>query len=328
MGQVSTKNAQPAPAPAPGELWSNVRAPFVTRLLAILGVLGISFSAVFVRLAEVSPATAGFFRGAYALPVLAAIAQVAARRLERARRRDSRSRIIAFVSGLFLATDLTFWHQSIEHIGAGLATVLANVQVAFVGLLAWLVHGERPTRDALLVIPLMFVGVILIAGVGSDDAYGADPARGAIVGLAAGLAYSGFIFLFRASNRQLSPPALPLFESTLGVTLGSAISGFVFEDGFSLVPTWPAHGWLLALAMVAQVVGWLLIAVALPRLAALETSVMLLLQPLCTVIWGFLLFAEVLSLGQLAGAGTLLAGVSYLSVRGAVSRRGPEAESS
>src|SRR3989304_2596863 len=40
------------------------------RLLAVLGILGISFSAVFVRLAEVSPATAAFFRAAYALPPL------------------------------------------------------------------------------------------------------------------------------------------------------------------------------------------------------------------------------------------------------------------
>ena len=42
----------------------------VIHLLALLGILSISFSAVFVRLAAVSPVTATFFRGAYAAPVL------------------------------------------------------------------------------------------------------------------------------------------------------------------------------------------------------------------------------------------------------------------
>ena len=39
-------------------------------LAAVLGALVIAFSAILVRLAEVSPATAAFFRCAYALPLL------------------------------------------------------------------------------------------------------------------------------------------------------------------------------------------------------------------------------------------------------------------
>ena len=42
-------------------------------LLALVGVLSISFSAVFIRLALVSPVTATFYRGAYAVPVLALV---------------------------------------------------------------------------------------------------------------------------------------------------------------------------------------------------------------------------------------------------------------
>ena len=45
----------------------------MTHFLGLLGVLSISFSAVFVRLAAVSPVTATFFRAAYALPVLAVV---------------------------------------------------------------------------------------------------------------------------------------------------------------------------------------------------------------------------------------------------------------
>src|SRR5947209_3242909 len=109
-------------------------------LLALAGVLSISFSAVFVRLAGVSPVTATFFRAAYAVPVLGALWLV-----WRARdRRPRRARILAGVAGVLLAIDLAFWHESIALMGAGLATVIPNVQVVFVALAGWWLYGERP----------------------------------------------------------------------------------------------------------------------------------------------------------------------------------------
>jgi drug/metabolite transporter (DMT)-like permease len=85
-----------------------------------------------------------------------------------------------------------------------------------------------------------------------------------------------------------------------------------------LNPTWPAHGWLLALAVGSQVIGWLLIAIALPRLAALETSVLLLLQPALTVLWARLIFAELLSNLQWLGVLLVLGGIGVVSMRGIV----------
>ncbi|MEX2534653.1 MAG: DMT family transporter [Trueperaceae bacterium] len=81
------------------------------------------------------------------------------------------------------------------------------------------------------------------------------------------------------------------------------------------VPEWPAHSWLLTLAVVSQVVGWLSITTALPRLPALETSIILLAQPMGAVLWGRLFFAEDLSAVQWSGAALVLAGVTLLSIR-------------
>ena len=53
--------------------------------------------------------------------------------------------------------------------------------------------------------------------------------------------------------------------------------------------------WLVLLAIGSQVIGWLLIGAALPKLPVVETSVLLLGQPVFTVIWGVLLFDERLS---------------------------------
>jgi drug/metabolite transporter (DMT)-like permease len=75
-----------------------------------------------------------------------------------------------------------------------------------------------------------------------------------------------------------------------------------------------AHLWLLALALVSQVMGWLFIATALPRLPAIETSVLLLVQPVFAIAWGVLFFAERLSSVQWIGSAIVLAGVAVLSM--------------
>jgi drug/metabolite transporter (DMT)-like permease len=99
---------------------------------------------------------------------------------------------------VFLGLDLLFWHRSIDDIGAGLATVLANLQVAAVPLLAWALLGERPGRRLLAALPVVLAGIVLISGALEQDAYGRDPAAGAIFGVMTGLTYAGFILVLRS----------------------------------------------------------------------------------------------------------------------------------
>lgn len=285
------------------------------RTCALCGVFIISFSAVFVRLAGVSPSTSAFFRMAYALPVLILLAFLS-------RREDIRPlkfRLMAIGSGLMLSLDLSVWHWSIDLIGVGLATVLANIQVIFVGLLSWKLFNERPTRFSLVIIPLVFIGAAISSGLGRGDAYGSDPILGTALAFLTAILYAGFLVLFRASNRDRVNPSGPLLDATLGAAAGALVVG-LFDPGFSLAPIWPEHGWLLALALLPQVVGWLLISTALPRLPGLETSVLLLLQPVLTVVWGVLIFAELLSPVQWAGVMIVLGGIGVLSISGSVVR--------
>ena len=281
-------------------------------LAAAAGALVIAFSAPLVRLAEVSPSTAAVFRCAYALPVLGLLAW-----LERSRHgpAEGRDRGLALLAGVFFAADLTFWHHSIEAVGAGLATVLANVQVVLVGLLAWAVLGERPERRSMFSVPVVLVGVVLISGAVGAGAYGDDPALGALFGLLTALAYAVFLLVLRRAGGSGRRPAGPLFDATLSATVAGLIGGLAVGD-FDAVPGAESQAWLVTLALTSQVVGWLLISVALPRVPALITSIVLTIQPAGSVILGVVSFAEAPSAPQLLGVALILSGVVIATVPG------------
>ncbi len=279
-----------------------------------LGVLSgavlIAFSGILFRKSHVSPATGAFFRCFWALPFLLGLAIWEDGRLGRRPRTVRRA---AWLAGAFFAADLILWHYSIDYVGAGLATVLGNTQVVLVGLLAWLLLRERPNASSLAAIPVVAFGVVLISGALEQNAYGSNPGLGALYGVLTGIAYSGFLLALREGSRDLRRPAGPLFTATFASAIGCAAIGLVVGD-LDLTPGWPAQGWLILLALSSQVAGWLLISTSLPRLPAVLTSVLLTLQPLCSVVFAALIVDESPSRLQLAGAACILAGLVIATV--------------
>jgi drug/metabolite transporter (DMT)-like permease len=276
----------------------------------LVGAAAIAFSAIIFRLSHTSPSTGAFFRCLWALPVLWVLARWEERRWGR---RPLSARAYAWAAGLFFTADLILWHTSIDHVGAGLATVLGNTQVVLVGLLAWVLLRERPSRGSLLAIPVVAVGVLLVSGVLEHGAYGSNPGLGTLYGVCTGLAYTGLLLALRQGQRGLVGPAGPLFDATLAGAVGCALAGWAIGD-LDLTPSLAATGWLVLLAMSSQVIGWLLIAISLPRLPAVVTSVSLTLQPVCSVLLAALILGESPSGLQLAGAATIVAGLVLSTV--------------
>jgi drug/metabolite transporter (DMT)-like permease len=282
-----------------------------TLLAALLGAVLISFSAIYYGLSGATPLTGAFYREAYALPILALI-WFSRRSTDR---RPMSRRWIAIGAGVVLGADTVAWHNSIEFIGAGLATLIANTSVIFVAIGAWLLLGERPLRTTMAAIPVILVGVTLVSGLGQGDAFGVDPVRGTLLALLAAIFYAAFLLSYRHSNNAKAPAAGPLMEATFGAMVTVVVIGFVgggkgIDFGFE----WPAHAWLIALALGSQVAGWLLIGYVLPRLPAVETATIILLQPALTLIWGALIFDERPSPLQILGALIVLAGVTFVAV--------------
>jgi drug/metabolite transporter (DMT)-like permease len=289
-------------APAPDHFLG--RRPVVA---AVMGASIIAFSGIIVRLADVSPETAAFFRCAFALPPLGALAWWERRRFGP---RPWRERRVGLAAGVFFSADLIFWHYSIADVGAGLATVLGNLQVVLVAFLAWMLLGERPGRRVLTAVPIVFGGAVLISGVLGQGAYGDNPVRGTVFGIATSLSYAVFILILRQMNADIRRPAGPLFDATLtSAVLTAVVCGAYGAVDFT--PPLGAVGWLVLLGVSSQVVGWLLISISLPRLPAALTSVLLLIQPISSVALAAIILGEDPTPVQIAGVVVILAGVVW-----------------
>jgi drug/metabolite transporter (DMT)-like permease len=220
---------------------------------------------------------------------------------------------LAAVAGIFFAGDLMFWHHAIEAVGAGLATVLGNLQVLIVGFVAFLAFGERPSRAVLVAIPIVLVGVVLISGVVGNGAYGADPALGVVLGLLTAICYSGYLLLIRLGGRDVRRPAGPVAIATVGTAIVAMLVGELVGD-LDFTPGPASLFWLAMLGVTAQSIGYLSISISLPRLPVVVTSIILLAQPVIAVALGIVILGERPSPPQLLGVALVVGGIATATV--------------
>jgi drug/metabolite transporter (DMT)-like permease len=281
----------------------------------------IAFSGILYRWAEVSPSTGTVFRALFGLPLLGFVAWLEYRRFGRLPARTVR---LAALAGVFFAGDLLFWHHAIEAVGAGLATVLGNLQVLVVGVVAWMAFGERPSRSTFLALPVVLAGVALISGAIGGGAYGANPGLGVLLGMATALCYGGYLLLIRRGGHDLRRPAGPVAIATASTAVVAALVGTVVGD-LDPTPAVASLAWLALLGLTSQSLGYLLISLSLPRLPAVLTSMILLSQPVMTVGLSIVLLGEAPSPAQLIGVALVIGGIAIATLGGRAPAVSPQA---
>lgn len=274
--------------------------------LVVGAALSLSLSSTFVRLSGATAGTAAFARCAIALLALSPLA------VYEWRRRGPLSRGACWGSaaaGLFLGIDYTMWTASILDVGAGISTVLINVQVVVFPLLCRIFDGTVISRRFAACAPLMLAGIALAGGVLGADAAAPHPVRGTVLGVLAGMGYSAYLYLNRRSGvGGAGHVVVPVAIATAAATGATGVIGAA-TGGIALALPAAAWGWLVALALLGQVLSWLLLGAATPRLAPGVAASLLLLQPVLAVGFGRLILGEQPTAVQLAGCAAVVVAV-------------------
>jgi drug/metabolite transporter (DMT)-like permease len=272
---------------------------------ALIGASCISSSAIVVRLADASAGTTAFYRCALALPPLLVFA------FFEQRQRGARSvanRARAAFAGIFFGFDLVLWTHAIYDVGAGIATVLGNLQVLFVAVIAWIWLRERPRPQFLTALPVVIVGIVLVAGLAGKAATGFHPMAGVLYGLGTSMTYAAFLLILRSAIKESNHVAGPLFDATASAALTAALFGLSLGQ-MQFSPPLHALEWLLVLALTSQTIGWLFITSSLPHLPASISSLLLLFQPATSLVLAAVVLAQRPTALQIFGAVLVCGGV-------------------
>ncbi len=260
----------------------------------ILGASLLGFAAMLVRWAfPAGPLAVGFYRMLFALPFVAWLAKGTGRP------GTSQAQLWALVAGLCFVLDLWMWHTALHHTSAANATLLVTLAPIWVAVVSVLWMGARLRRRFWAGVLLALAGA-LVLGLAKGARWGTG--WGELLGALASLAYGAFTLALGRARRDLSAPEA-LFWVVLCCTVFFGLLGWLQGEAFS---GYPARSWwsLLALGLGVQVVAWWFITWGLGHVPTNLGAMGLMVQPVATVILGWLLLAE--ALRPLQAVGTLL----------------------
>ncbi|MGO8800622.1 MAG: DMT family transporter [Roseiarcus sp.] len=288
-------NSSSSPALRP----ESIAAPFAA---LVAGALAMGLSPIFVRLADVGPFTSAFWRVALALPVLYAWMRLSERGAARPRRRFPRATILA---GLAFTGDLFFWHLSIVTTSIANATFFATTAPIWVVLFGWIILGARAS-------PTVLAGLALcIAGGGALVAQSLRLETGGAIGDLYGVAtgvFFGLYFLAMQAAREEGSAARVTFEAS-AITAALLLVVALCLERRLLPHSAQGAAALFALAWISHAGGQGLLAVALGRLPAVFSSLVIFLEAIAAACFAWALLGEPVTLVQAGGGLAILAGI-------------------
>jgi drug/metabolite transporter (DMT)-like permease len=266
------------------------------------GALVIALAPILVRLAACGPAAAGFWRLAFATPLLALM--TAGGRVGGAGRPSP----MMALAGVAFALDLGCWHYGIRYTSVANATVLPNLTPVVVTVAGWLFLKERPRPLFLVGMAAAVGGAVLMA----EAAPSASGQGGALAHLGDALSastalwYALYFLAIRSARQAHSTLRVMLWSCLVGAPLLLAAA---FALGEPILPA-TALGWAAVAGLgLVHVFGQGSIAWALGRLPASTASVTVLVQPVAAAALAYVLFGEGLTLLQAGGGALALIGV-------------------
>jgi drug/metabolite transporter (DMT)-like permease len=286
--------------------------------ILLLGAVSISFSGIFVKLSEVGPISTAFFRMALPLPIMAIGLLISARgrTTHKLPRIGWRGWAGIHVAAFFLAFDLIVWHWSLKLIGVGIATLLGNTAPIWVALAGFVFFKERFSPRFLLGLGVALVGVVLLV-LGGSRSLAVHDWLGLMLATSGAIGYAGYLRGVKAARSTVGL-AQVMFWTSAFTALWLLPAALLTED--EVVPH-TLHGWLAVggLAVVSQTIGQGLISWALGHLPAAFSSVSLLLNPVASAIFAWIILGEGLTATQIGGGLAVLLGIFVARPRPRVS---------
>ena len=280
--------------------------PWVHYLLLLFGILCISWSAILVKIADISGFGSGFYR-----MLIGTIGIIPVWIYFRKPITDRDGVKIAIICGILFACDIALWNTSIMLSKATISTLLANLAPVWVGIGSLLFMKEKPSRIFWIGTFISILGVTIIIGL--NQVLQANLNFGNVLAIIASMFYGAYLITVRKGRNTLDTFSF----TTISMIASTVVLGFICLVtvtplwGFSTT-TWLALG---TLGIVPQLLGWLAINQALGHIKPTAASVTMLSQTAFTAVFSVLILGEILTIHEIGGAVVVLVGIYLVNRR-------------
>jgi len=282
-------------------------------IMIIVGILGISMSAIFVKFSTAPSAVTAVYRLGWTVLLMTPVVLgngAVRRELFSA---NPRAVVLSGLSGVFLAVHFVFWFESLAHTSVASSTTIVCTEVIWVSIGFCLFLGGKLSRKALAAIAITIAGSLLIAW--SDSGSGESHLYGDILALLAAVAVAVYTLIGRILRSRISTSvytyilyiACALSLLALCATLGNSLIGSLFGFGPSPI----LIGALLAL--FSTILGHSIFSWCLKYFSPSFVSASKLCEPVAAAALAAVLFGEIPTALQLLGGSMILGGVLYYS---------------
>ena len=278
------------------------------KLILFLGVLGISISAILVRMSEAPSLVLATYRMMWSVLLLIPFSlKKTLPELKMIRKKEA---AVSILAGILFALHFTLWFESLKHTTIACSTVLVDTDVIFAAIgYCLLMKGSIPKKGAAAIL-ITVCGSILTALSGGASAdvslYGNILALIAAV-LIAGFTLSGkYIRNHGISTSAFTLIAYPVCLITLLIldfVSGTPIVGYEIKELFIG----------LGMAVFCTLLGHSILNWTLKYLSPGYVSAVKLCEPIFATVLGILLFKEIPSAIQVIGAFIIIFGIYIYS---------------
>jgi len=272
-------------------------------LVLLVGVVSVSFAAIFIRLAEAPPLVIAAYRLTIASLVL--ILLTYKKTFPSVKRLSGRDSLLLLLSSFFLALHFALWITSLSYTSIASSVILVTCHPAFVAVISYFLWHEVLNRLTIGGMVMAFAGVVLINYGGFD--FGSQAILGNVLALIAGFAMGGYLILGgHLKNRIEIMPYLTMIYTGAAVILLLATAGFGYSfTGYSGM----TYLMMALLAVVPQLIGHSSFNLALRLVPVTFVSVAILGEPVGATLLGYFILDEVPTVKELIGGIFILAGI-------------------
>ena len=273
-----------------------------------VGVLSVSFAAIFIRLADAPPLVIATYRLAIASAILIPIASMKSRKsLNKLSRREI---LLILLSSVFVALHFGLWITSLSYTSIASSVVLVTAHPAFVAIISYFLWGERVNKLTIGGIVVAFLGVILVNYGGFT--FGSPAILGDLLALTAGFVMGAYLIIGRQLRARIDILSyLTILYTCSAVILLIATLSFGYNlFGYSTT----TYVMMILLALIPQLIGHSTLNLAVRLIPVIFVSVAILGEPVGATLLGYFILGETPTANEIVG-GLLILGGIFLVMR-------------